>query len=55
MEPAGEDDCPSDAPGIEGGPGMQWNFWRRRQRDADLDAEIAFDIAREAEENVQAA
>jgi hypothetical protein len=32
---------------------MQWNFWRRRQRDADLDAEIAFDIAREVEENVQ--
>ncbi len=33
---------------------MQWNFWRRKQHDADLDAEIAFDIAREVEEKVQA-
>jgi macrolide transport system ATP-binding/permease protein len=32
---------------------MRWSFWRRRQREADLDAEIAFDIALEVEENVQ--
>jgi macrolide transport system ATP-binding/permease protein len=33
---------------------MRWNFWRRNKRDADLDAGIAFDIAREVEENVHA-
>src|SRR6266853_5578489 len=32
---------------------MLWSFWRRKQRDADLDEEIAFDLALEAEQNIQ--
>jgi macrolide transport system ATP-binding/permease protein len=30
-----------------------WNFWRRKQRDADLDEEIAFDLALDAEERTR--
>jgi predicted permease len=32
---------------------MQWRFMRRRQRDADLDDEIAYDLAAETEEQVR--
>lgn len=32
---------------------MRWRFWRREQRDADLDDEIAFDLAAEAEERTR--
>src|SRR5207247_3671864 len=28
---------------------VRWKFWRRKQRDADLDDEIAHDLALEAE------
>ena len=31
----------------------RWRFWRREQRDADLDDEIAFDLAAEAEERIR--
>jgi len=32
---------------------MQWCFWRRKQREADLDDEIAFDLAAETEERIR--
>lgn len=32
---------------------MQWRFWRWKQRDADLDDEIAYDLAAETEEQVR--
>jgi macrolide transport system ATP-binding/permease protein len=32
---------------------MQWQFWRRKQRNADLDDEIAHDLAAEAEERIR--
>ncbi len=31
----------------------QWRFWRRKQRDIDLDDEIAYDLAAEAEERIR--
>lgn len=32
---------------------MQWRFWRRKQHDADLEDEIAYDLAAGAEERVR--
>jgi predicted permease len=32
---------------------MRWKFWRRKQRDTDLDDEIAYDLAAGAEERIQ--
>lgn len=32
---------------------MEWRFWRWKQRDNDLDDEIAHDLAAEAEERVR--
>jgi macrolide transport system ATP-binding/permease protein len=32
---------------------MDWRFWRWRQRDCDLDDEIAYDLAADAEERVR--
>ncbi|MGH9655837.1 MAG: permease prefix domain 1-containing protein, partial [Bryobacteraceae bacterium] len=32
---------------------MRLLFWRRKQRDAELDEEIAFDLAADAEERVR--
>jgi macrolide transport system ATP-binding/permease protein len=32
---------------------MRWKPWLRKQRDADLDEEIAFDLARETAHNIQ--
>ena len=31
---------------------MRWDFWRRKQREADLEDEIAHDLALEAEEQI---
>ena len=31
---------------------MKWRFWRWKQRDTDLDDEIAYDLAAEAEERI---
>ncbi|MGH9609918.1 MAG: permease prefix domain 1-containing protein, partial [Bryobacteraceae bacterium] len=32
---------------------MQWRFWRWKQRNADLEDEISFDLAADAEERVR--
>ena len=32
---------------------MDWRFWRREQRDRDLNEEIAYDLAAEAEEQIR--
>jgi len=32
---------------------MQWRFWRWKQRDSDLNDEIAFDLAADAEERIR--
>ena len=32
---------------------MRWNFWRRKQRNTDLDDEIAYDLALDAEERIR--
>src|SRR5215472_11392155 len=32
---------------------MPWRIWRRKQRDTDLDDEIAHDLAAEAEERIR--
>ncbi|HLJ17292.1 MAG TPA: ABC transporter permease [Bryobacteraceae bacterium] len=32
---------------------MRWRFWRSKQRDTDLDDEIAYDLAAEAEERIR--
>src|SRR6478672_3789836 len=32
---------------------MQWDFWRRKRRESDLEEEIAFDLALEAEERIR--
>ena len=32
---------------------MQWDFWRRKRRNADLDDEIAHDLALDAEERIR--
>src|ERR1700676_5579570 len=32
---------------------MRWNFWRRKQRETDLDDEIAYDLALDAEERIR--
>jgi macrolide transport system ATP-binding/permease protein len=32
---------------------MRWDFWRRKRRETDLDDEIAYDLAMEAEERVR--
>ncbi len=31
----------------------RWRFWRRKQRDADLNDEIAYDLAADAEERIR--
>jgi len=33
---------------------MRWDFWRRKQRETDLDDEIAYDLALDAEERMRA-
>src|SRR5277367_6678201 len=32
---------------------MRWDFWRRKQRNSDLDDEIAHDLALDAEERIR--
>jgi predicted permease len=32
---------------------MRWDFWRRQRREADLDDEIAYDLALDAEERIR--
>jgi hypothetical protein len=32
---------------------MHWRFWRRKQRDIDLNDEIAYDLAADAEERIR--
>jgi macrolide transport system ATP-binding/permease protein len=32
---------------------MRWDFWRRKRRETDLDDEIAYDLALEAEERIR--
>src|ERR1700736_2253387 len=31
---------------------MRWDFWRRKRRETDLDDEIAFDLALDAQERI---
>jgi putative ABC transport system permease protein len=32
---------------------MRWNLWRRKQRETDLEDEIAYDLALDAEERIR--
>lgn len=32
---------------------MRWRFWQSKQRDSDLDDEIAFDLAADTEERMR--
>src|SRR5580700_889926 len=32
---------------------MRWDFWRRKRRESDLDDEIAYDLALDAEERIR--
>ena len=32
---------------------MRWDFWRRKRRETDLDDEIAYDLALDAEERIR--
>ena len=32
---------------------MRWDFWRRKRRETDLEDEIAYDLALDAEERIR--
>ncbi len=55
MEALGQSDHARDASGTRGlGKRiMQWRFWRWKQRDTDLNDEIAYDLAADAEERIR--
>src|SRR5580692_6004923 len=55
MEAFGENDRPGNASGLtrHGGLMMRWRFWRRRRLDEDVNDEIAFDLAADAEERIR--
>ena len=44
---------PRDASGRGEASNDAWRFWRQKQRDTDLDDEIAHDLAAEAEERIR--
>ena len=53
MEAYGARNHPRNASGIRELEMMWWRFWRRKQRDADLNEEIAYDLAADAEERIR--
>jgi hypothetical protein len=60
VEAVGEDDRAGDAAGVEQRPARQrseddnmWSFWKRKQRERDLDDEIAHDLALNADERAR--
>jgi hypothetical protein len=60
VEAVGEDNRAGDAAGVEQHPAGEcageadmWSFWKRKQRERDLDDEIAHDLALDADERAR--